>query len=171
MVVYDDDHNYLGGVIAEKLRGDGHHVTLVTTESIVSAWTVNTLEQHFIQTRLLEKGIELVLSHRLAALGNGVVTLACDYSGREKQLPAASVVMITSRLPVDNLYWELVGAPEALDAAGIKAVKRIGDCYGPSTIAAAVYEGHRYARELGEEPVSEIGFARELTELTADWQT
>ena len=24
----------------------------------------------------------------------------------------------------------------------------VGDCYGPATIAAAVYEGHRYARDL-----------------------
>ena len=37
-------------------------------------------------------------------------------------------------------------------------------------IAAAVYEGHRYARELGEEPINEIGFRRELTELAADWE-
>ena len=30
-------------------------------------------------------------------------------------------------------------------------MRRIGDCFGPSIIAAAVYEGHRYARELGED--------------------
>ena len=118
----------------------------------------------------MQKGIELVLSHRLAAVGDRAVTVACNYSGREQQLDAHRVVMITSRLPVDDLYWELVGSPDPLASAGIKVVKRIGDCYGPSTIAAAVYEGHRYARELGEEPINEIGFRRELTELAADWE-
>ena len=38
-----------------------------------------------------------------------------------------------------------------LVAAGIKSLPRIGDCHGPATIAAAVYEGHRYARELDVE--------------------
>ena len=53
--------------------------------------------------------------------------------------------------------------------AGIKSVRRIGDCYGPATIAAAVYEGHRYARELGTDPVDGIPFRRELTELSAEF--
>jgi dimethylamine/trimethylamine dehydrogenase len=36
VVVYDDDHYYIGGVIAEKLRGDGLEVTLVTPANEVS---------------------------------------------------------------------------------------------------------------------------------------
>ena len=46
VVVWDDDHYYMGGVIAEKLRGDGVEVTLVTPDPVVSSWTVLTLEQH-----------------------------------------------------------------------------------------------------------------------------
>ena len=30
-------------------------------------------------------------------------------------------------------------------------MRRIGDCFGPSIIAGAVYEGHRYAREFDAE--------------------
>ena len=29
---------------------------------------------------------------------------------------------------------------------------RIGDCFVPSTIADAVYSGHKFAREYGEDP-------------------
>jgi dimethylamine/trimethylamine dehydrogenase len=29
-------------------------------------------------------------------------------------------------------------------------VTALGDCLAPSTVAAAVYAGHRYAREFGE---------------------
>lgn len=46
VVVFDDDHYYLGAVLAEKLRLDGLEVTLVTPADRVSAWTINTLEQH-----------------------------------------------------------------------------------------------------------------------------
>ena len=36
--------------------------------------------------------------------------------------------------------------------AGIASVTRIGDCWAPSTIQQAVYTGHKWARELDEEP-------------------
>jgi dimethylamine/trimethylamine dehydrogenase len=56
--------------------------------------------------------------------------------------------MVTARRPNDGLYHALSermadgaeGAPESL--------RRIGDCEAPAIIAAAVYAGHRYAREL-----------------------
>ena len=51
---------------------------------------------------------------------------------------------------------------------------RIGDALAPATIAAAVYSGHRYARELDEviDPDA-VPFERELTELApeSDWNT
>ena len=43
--LYDDDHYYLGGVLAELLDAKGIEVVLVTPASTVSAWTINTLEQ------------------------------------------------------------------------------------------------------------------------------
>ena len=170
VIIYDDDHYYLGGVLAEKLRQEGSEVTLVTPESMVSAWTTNTLEQTFIQTRLIECGVSLMLGQHLTAVHTDSVTIACKYSARPQRLEAVSVVMITARVPVDELYWELQASEKKLEEAGIRQVNRIGDCYGPSTIAAAVYEGHRYARELGQDVSDDIGFRRELTELSSDWE-
>jgi dimethylamine/trimethylamine dehydrogenase len=42
-------------------------------------------------------------------------------------------------------------------------VVSIGDCLAPSTIAAAVYAGHRYAREF-DQPDS-VAFKRELLHI------
>ena len=158
----------MGGVIAEKLRGDGVEVTLVTPEPVVSSWTAMTLEQHRIQARLIELGVGIEVNATLAAVGDGVATLACVFTGRHREVAAASVVMVTSRLPDDALYRELAGDEERLSDAGIASLHRIGDCHGPATIAAAVYEGHRFARELGAEP-GDIPFKRELTELAAEF--
>ncbi|MEM7122766.1 MAG: FAD-dependent oxidoreductase [Pseudomonadota bacterium] len=169
VLVYDDDHYYMGGLIAEKLRADGADVVLVTPEAKVSAWTDQTLEQTRIQARLMEIGVDIILSHTLRVIGNRDVTLACGYTERERSVPASAVVMVTSREPIDQVYWELVANQEGLADAGITSVRRIGDCYGPATIAAAVYEGHRYARELGAEPMGDIPFRRELTALSADF--
>lgn len=62
-----------------------------------------------------------------------------------------SLVPVTMRLPNDALFDTLVAGQGELDAAGIKSLRRIGDCYGPATIAEAVYEGLRYDRELDAE--------------------
>jgi dimethylamine/trimethylamine dehydrogenase len=75
------------------------------------------------------------------------------------------VVLITSRQSNDALYHELMADQAALDAAGITSVTRIGDCLAPSTIAAAVYSGHRLAREIDSPPGDEVPFLRELPEL------
>ena len=142
VVVFDDDNYYLGGVLAEKLRAEGHDVTLVTTAAIVSPWSEHTLEQHFIQTRIIEAGIEIVPLHNLVSFDGERVELACIYSDRRKTLACGSLVPVTAREPLDGLYRELVAEGFA------ETVSCIGDAYAPGTIAAAVYAGHKYAREL-----------------------
>jgi dimethylamine/trimethylamine dehydrogenase len=57
----------------------------------------------------------------------------------------------TARPSGVELYRALAADSARLEAAGVRSVRRIGDCYGPATIAAAVYEGHRFARELDAE--------------------
>ena len=53
-------------------------------------------------------------------------------------------------------------------AAGLQSVKAVGDCLAPGTIAAAVWEGHRYAEELDEpdDRGDTVPFRREVTGLT-----
>jgi dimethylamine/trimethylamine dehydrogenase len=169
VLVYDDDHYYMGSLMAEKLVADGCKVVLVTPNSIVASWTVNTLEQGFIQTQLIKQGVEIIANHCIKEITAASTTLTCNYSARSCIVEATSVVMVVSREPDDALYQALSADPGKLQSAGIETLKRIGDCHGPSTIAAAVYEGHRYARELGEE-VDDIPFRRELTELEPDFK-
>ncbi|MEE2980238.1 MAG: FAD-dependent oxidoreductase [Pseudomonadota bacterium] len=165
VVVYDDDHYYMGGVIAEKLSLDGLDVTLVTPASDVSEWTHATLEQSWIENRLDEIGVEIIEKHELA--GVGATEVAIEHASRSggRTIPCASVVLVTSRHSNDALYHELVADQAALDAAGITSVTRIGDCLVPSTIAAAVYSGHRLAREIDSPPQAVVPFLRELPEL------
>ncbi|MBC6440178.1 MAG: FAD-dependent oxidoreductase [Rhodospirillales bacterium] len=168
VVIYDDDHYYMGGVLAEKLRGDGLDVMLVTPDSLVSSWTSYTLEQARIQARMIDLDVELAVSHKLSRVDGNTVTLACAFTERTRTVDAAAIVMVTSRVPVSALYDALAGDAEKLADAGVASIHRIGDCHGPATIAAAVYEGHRFARELGTEP-KEIPYKRELTELSPEF--
>ncbi len=156
VIIFDDDHYYMGGIIAELLRRNGHEVILVTPAGEVSSWTRNTLEQHRIQKRILEMGVKIITSHNLAAIHDSKVELECIYTGQITEQDAKTVVMVTMRLPNDELYQSL---------SGVDSVTRIGDALAPATIAHAVYSGHRYARELDEEPLDGVGFKRELAAL------
>src|SRR5690606_28405669 len=111
-------------------------------------WTNATLEQPYIQARLLAGGIDIHVSHTLARIDDGGVAIANVYSAVATRLDAAAVVMVTGRLPVDTLYRDLRADRPLLRDAGIRSPLRIGDCLSPGTIAAAVYGGHRAAREL-----------------------
>jgi len=144
VVVYDDDHYFMGSTIAELYRGQGHEVCLVTPESRVSIWTENTLEQEKIQARLLDLGVEVIVSHQLVEVVDGAATIANVYSHRHRQqLGFDSLVVITARLPCDELYRELLDTEDRF-----KTLRAIGDCNAPGTVAAAVYDGHAAARYL-----------------------
>jgi len=77
---------------------------------------------------------------------------------RTSERPAGAVLMVTARLPEDGLYYALLAEPGRLEASGIRTVTRVGDCFAPSTIAAAVQSGHRFARELDEHPALDLSF-------------
>ncbi|MGB1237922.1 MAG: FAD-dependent oxidoreductase [Pseudomonadales bacterium] len=166
VVIFDDDHYYMGGVIAEKLATEGHQVTLVTPAALASIWTEKTMEQHRIQAKLMGLGVELITQHCLDEIAEGNVTLSCVVTGNTRQLECGASVIVTSREANDQLYRELSQKPQALEEAGILSLAQGGDGEAPSTIAAAVYAGHRYARELEEEK-PEIPYKRERVKLIA----
>ena len=164
VLVYDDDHYYLGGLIAEALVMAGLSVTLLTPGPEVSHWTQNTMEQHKIEERLLSLGVSLVCKRTLVSVQSDYVVTRCNLTGKELSLPAASLVLVTARLPTNELYFGVVGADEEHLEALPFGLSRIGDCLAPSTIAAAVYDGHRYARELDNPPEPDgVPFRREYT--------
>ena len=150
VVIYDDEHYAVGGALAERFAEEGKQVTLVTPAPMVSSWTQMTDEQHFIQARLLGLGVKLVLSRRLLAARAGKIDTACVYTGASETMTFGSLVLVTGRVADGTLHEELSGDPERLKAAGIRSLTRIGDCLAPSSIADAVFAGHRYAREFDE---------------------
>jgi dimethylamine/trimethylamine dehydrogenase len=166
VVLYDDDHYYMGGVLAQLLVEKGLTVTLVTPANLVSEWTLNTLEQQRIQARMIELGVTIITAQGLKSVSATGVTLECTFTGRTRDLACDGVIMVASRLPNDALWHALKAREDEWAGAGIRSIQRIGDAESPAPIAWATYAGHRFARDIDEtrDPDAPT-FRREVTEL------
>ncbi len=147
VLVWDDDHYYMGGVLAELLAERGYETLYLTPASEASTWTRATLEQHFIQTRLLNKGVRIHTFRALLEIGRGAAVTACVFTGARETLAVDAVVLVTARLPEDAVALALERQRAAWGGAGIEEVTVIGDAWAPATIAHATYAGRRYGEE------------------------
>ena len=147
VVIYDDDHFYMGGVIAELLATKGCDVTIVTPSPMVSYWTQFTLEQEKIQSRLIGLGVKFLLRHKVIKVSRDELTASCVITGKETSLNQDGIVFVTDRTPNDHLYRELA---IARTGGVLDSLRLIGDAEAPGTIAQAVFAGHLAAREFDE---------------------
>jgi dimethylamine/trimethylamine dehydrogenase len=155
IVIYDDDHYYMGGVLAELLATGGCNVSLVTPAPLVSFWSQFTLEQERIQSKLMKLGVKLFTRHVLSEIKDDSVRLSDTIAGNEVELPRDGVVLVTDRTPNDSLYQSL---KPALEAGRLRSLRMIGDAEAPNIIAQAVFAGHLAAREFDEEKVEGTPF-------------
>ncbi|SFP88417.1 dimethylamine/trimethylamine dehydrogenase [Mesorhizobium sp. NFR06] len=148
VLVYDDEHYFMGGALAEKLRLAGHKVTIVTPLPVVSSWTQMTDEQFFVQKQLMEVGIDLLLSHSLTSATDGIAEFACAYTGRVTWREFGTLVLVTGRIADQALFDALCATTGSGES--FPSITRIGDCLAPSSIADAVHSGHKFARCLDQ---------------------
>ena len=143
VVVYDEDGTYLGNVIAELLKSAGADVMLVTPASDVAPYLALTMEQEIVAARMIELEIPVIRLKSVSTIADSHVVLDCVHGGEGLDLPASSVVLVTSRAPDDSLYRDLRAT-----APAEASISKIGDCDAPHLIAGAVHAGHSWARAL-----------------------
>jgi len=129
----------LGGVLAEVLARHGHVVRLVTPAPLVSSWTAHTLEIGDIQRRVREAGIIVDVSRVLVGVGAGEARTACAFTGSEASVPADAVLLVTARLPRDDLFLALHERQGEWSACGVNAAGPASSCSnGPSDSLARI---------------------------------
>jgi dimethylamine/trimethylamine dehydrogenase len=161
VVVYDSDGYFMGPDLAEKLAVGGYRVDFVTSLEDVSPFSEETLEQVFLKRRLHEVGVRMHRGVALDRVEPGRVSGADEFE-EPFELEANAIVLVTQRVSDDALYHQLRADEARLEAEGIEAVYRIGDCVAPQLIADAIFDGHRLAREIdGDDPAVPLPFVRE----------
>ena len=147
VLIFDDDHYYLGPVLALELRRRGHDVVLVTPAGRVGHWSSFTSEQDRTYAALIEENVEIVPNQILEGAEPGIARTSCVFSGRETSVSTDWVLPLTRREPNDGIYRDILAESRA---SAPESVRRIGDCEAPGIIASAVYSGYRIAMEMDE---------------------
>lgn len=161
VIVYDDDHYYVGHSVAELLRSLGLDVTLATPLAEVSQWSYYTLELRRIEKRLEAEGVFLKLKCKIIEIRGSRIRLTCDSADTWRTL--GCLVPVTLRRSNNRLMDQIAVQKSQWANKGIVSVQLIGDALSPGTVAAAVYSGAKAARDL--ETDSTLSFRRERVVL------
>jgi dimethylamine/trimethylamine dehydrogenase len=158
VAIYDDDHYYLANVIAENLANRGLEVHLICPQPVIAGWMAYTLEQPRVIEALIRAGVKMYPNTTATHWSSGVLHLKrSDTYQSLSPIAATTLVSVTARLPSETLKVDL-------ENAGL-ACTTIGDAVAPGTIQAAVYSGHRIAREFLSGEVGPLPFKRETPML------
>ncbi len=167
VIIFDDDHYYMGSAIAKSLAQRGNQVTVITPEGRLFAWGKFTHEQHSTVADLLKLGINIETNQILHRMSKGKVITKCLFSEEEFSYTADWVVPLTRRAPNDSLFNDLSTLINTEDPnSPIKTLQCIGDCEAPAYIAGVVYSGYRHAMETAQSDISP--FKRETPSLKID---
>lgn len=144
VVIYDDEHNYMGNVLALHLAALGHAIHLVTPLPSIGSWLAYTLEQPRVIAALHAAGVAMHPYVAAATWRDGGLHVTRADTGQPlTPLVANTLITVGTREPNLDLA-------RALDAENV-AHCVIGDAEAPGLIQAAVFSAHRHARAtLGE---------------------
>ncbi len=162
VLIYDDDHHYMGSVLAELLHEQGCEVSVVTPAAQVAYWSQFTLDQEAIQQKMLRVGTRIFTQKILKEIKSKKISLACSVSGQERDIEVDAVVLVTDRYSNDELYHAL--KPSQKDGK-INTLKVIGDAEAPHLIVQAVFSGYQTACAMEEKTSDDTPFRVERTEI------
>lgn len=92
--------------------------------------------------RLKSEGVRFATTTWARSIDERTVTLYDVHTDVEQTLDVDAAVLSTSRQPVDELARDLEGQ--------VAQLFTIGDALAPRPLAAATYEGQKFARLIGE---------------------
>jgi len=144
VVLVDGEGLHASTGLAELLATEGAEVLYLTAGfSPLSARLVDNFEGRFIVQRLKQAGVKFMPTTWISQITPDAVHAYDIHTNETQVLPADAVVLSTGRVPLDDLSAQLQGR--------VKQVFTIGDALSARMLAAATYEGQKFARLIGQE--------------------
>jgi 2,4-dienoyl-CoA reductase-like NADH-dependent reductase (Old Yellow Enzyme family) len=145
IVVLDGEGLHASAGIAEMLASRGGSVEYVTPGfAPVSLRLYDSLEANFVISRLRKlRNLSFTPATWISSIGDHELTLYDVFTEAQRVISGVdALVLSTGRLPEDGLARRLEGR--------VAQLFTIGDALAVRPFAAAAYEGHKFARYIGE---------------------
>lgn len=143
IVLLDGEGYHAASGTAEMLAAGGAQVLHVTAGfTPLSQRVADAFEGRFVVERLKRAGVKFAPTTWVRRIGRDAVTLYDVHTGEERDHAADAVILATGRVPRDDLAAELEGK--------VAQLFPIGDALSARMLAAATFEGHKFARLIGE---------------------
>lgn len=144
IVMLDGEGMNAGVGVAEVLANRGAHVEFLCPSFSPVSPRVNAAEEtRFIMKRLRSAGVRISPTTYIKQIADHEVTVYDVYSEEERVIAAVdAVVLATGRVSMNDLEKELEGK--------IPQLFTVGDAASARMWATASYEGHLFARFIGE---------------------
>ena len=144
-LVYDDVGHYEAIAAAEYLMSKGLSVTLATRYPQIG-WQLDFLSRvEPAYKRFAEMGsFKPLIRAKLKKIDRGSALVHTQYQGQPEMIPADTVVFITAREPMRDLY-------NGLRENGFEQGRNlviVGDAHAPRDLQFAIQEGHRLVRAV-----------------------
>ncbi len=143
IILADGEGLHAATGLAEMLAAGGAEVLHVTAGfTPVSNRLVDSFEAKQVVERMKRAGVHFAPTTWLKRIEPGAVTLYDVHTDEAQQVPADAVVLVTGRVPRDGIARALEGR--------VAQLFTIGDALSARMLAAATFEGQRFARLIGE---------------------
>lgn len=140
VIVLDDVGDWRGIGTALHLLERGHEVTLVTSAPVVAGGLFHSAADGPLRERFARGGGRSVTGSVVESWRPGAATVRTVLSGETRDLPADSLVVAETAVPVTDLS-------DALLAAGV-TFHAVGDCVAARRGSLAIYEGRALGLRL-----------------------
>jgi pyruvate/2-oxoglutarate dehydrogenase complex dihydrolipoamide dehydrogenase (E3) component len=140
VLVVDEEGHHAAMNVAEFLADRGQNVEVITSMQHVANQLLLNLETPLLMTRLVSKGVTLTPYTVVSQASAKTVTLTSLVGLPERKEEVDSVVSVTGRRPVDDIYFALKGK--------VPALIRVGDCVAPRLTDQAIHEGYSAGRAV-----------------------
>jgi pyruvate/2-oxoglutarate dehydrogenase complex dihydrolipoamide dehydrogenase (E3) component len=139
-VVWDGRTDIVACGIAELLADKGCEVEFLTPVPLVGSMGLQYEVTYLhVMPRLLKKGVKINTESFLAAISEKTATAVNTNTMDAREITDVDTfVLITGKIPIDNLYNELQGK--------VKELYKIGDAKNPHNMGSANRDGHFIGR-------------------------
>jgi dimethylamine/trimethylamine dehydrogenase len=153
VVIYDDDHYYMGNVLAAHMAAKGVKVHLVCPLPSIAEWMGYTLESPRVLDEMMTLGVHMYPNTSAVRWSGSSLHVVRSDTGQDlPEIAGATLIDVSGRMPNDGLLNQMKENPNIS-----ASVRGIGDCLAPGIIQAAVFSGHAEARRLiGDVPENGI---------------